>query len=301
MAITINDAPRLRRLRSGTAPGVGVDREAKIIRGFSVVTAGEALGHGLWLDSEFVQSVARAGNAARGGLKSRFTHPGLSGDGMGKQIGRAKNFRAEADRVLADLHLYQTANQDYVSAVLDLAEEDPKAFGTSIVFSEDPAAMREFQSANTGKDGAFRSPDKANKKNFPHARLASLDAVDAVDEPAANPGGLFSSAFAPGSELAARAEAVLAFALGLTDEQPDELAFGPHPERVRAFVQEFLERRGLMLVDTEQAAIVGSVRDFRAPEDDTVTPLINSFETRLTAAERIIRELQADFKLKEGF
>src|SRR5580698_1939845 len=85
--------------RSETAMGIGprnqkaVDRTggdygAGIIRGFAVVSRGEALGHDVWLDDVFLSQVANAINSSRSGRKSRFTHPSLSSDGLGKFLGR---------------------------------------------------------------------------------------------------------------------------------------------------------------------------------------------------------------------
>lgn len=257
MAISISDKPV--KLRIAGPRGIkaeNIDREKNIIRDFSVITKGEALGHGLWIDDEFLDQLAKAGAGRKEGLKSRLSHPGLSGDGMGKQVGRAKNYRREGDQVLADLHLYRKSNQENVATILDLAEEDPAAFGASIVFELDLGAMKEFEGKHSDKDGQFRSPDKANKKSYRHARLAEFYAVDMVDDPAANPDGLFS--FPEGSELAARAEHILQFAFGLTEQEPDALTYGPHPERARAFMAEFLKRHGLKVIADES----GEKQDF---------------------------------------
>lgn len=288
--IAISDKPVLLRIAAPRARAARVDREAKVIHGFSVITRGEALGHYLWIDQEFLSQVAAAGNARKAGLKSRFTHPGLSGDGMGKQIGRAKDFRLEGGQVYADLHLYEKANQEYVENVMDLAEEDPAAFGASIVFGEDVGAMDRFLADHEDKDGVFHSPDPDNAKNLPHARLADLLAVDAVDEPAANPDGLFSMEFLPGSELAARAEAFLAYAFGLTEQAPAELAGGPHPERARAFAQGFLERQGLTLFGVEALrAMQGKIANYEAVE-------LRRKESILLALQQIQFEAEAGLR-----
>lgn len=304
MEMAIEDKPRrLRLLSKGIdlkANRQSVEREggdfgAGVIYGYSVITEGEALGHSMWIDKEFLNQVATAGNEKPAGLKSRFTHPGLSGDGLGKAIGKSKNFRVKGNQVFADLHFFESAHElpelgDAAGYLMGMAEEAPEDFGTSIVFDPDVKAEREFIAANGGKVveddegthyGKFQSPDKKNKKNFRHARLASLNASDVVDEPAANPHGMFSAGFLPGSELAARAEAVLSFAFGLTDEAPDELAAGPHPERARVFVQGFLERHGLEFKkkdNTEHPALLG----------------------RLAALERSVECLKARFELKEA-
>ena len=63
--------------------GGAVDREARMIHGVSVAQAVEALGHELVLDSVTLDQLVACGNARTRGVKSRFTHPGLSADGLG--------------------------------------------------------------------------------------------------------------------------------------------------------------------------------------------------------------------------
>ena len=53
------------------------------ITGLSVITRGEASGHDMWIDADFLSDVTAAGNAANDGMKARFTHPGQSSDGLG--------------------------------------------------------------------------------------------------------------------------------------------------------------------------------------------------------------------------
>lgn len=89
----------------------------------------------------------------------------------------------------------------------------------------------------------FRSPDPQNVDNLPHARLKELRAVDAVDDPAANPGGLFHR----GQEFAQEGEALLAWTLGLTPKKPSTTLFGVDPDRAKAFVSRLLARHGLSI------------------------------------------------------
>lgn len=245
-------------LRKGAPEASGVDPEGRVIRGYSVITRGEALGHDAWIDGDFLDSIVTFGNAAAGGVKSRFTHPGLSGDGLGKVLGRTKNFRRDGDQVLGDLHLLSVASEspdgDLASYVMKLAVEDPEAFAASIVFSRDRGAEKAFAGQHSDRDGKFTSPDKDNKRGLSHWRAAELIASDMVDEPAANPGGLFS---VPGSELAEAAEAVLASVLeGAPLPADAELGavLGVHPERVQTFVSGYLERHGLKVVKSGQGS-----------------------------------------------
>jgi hypothetical protein len=228
-----------------------VDREAEpngAIHGMSVITLGEALGHFAWIDDDFLDELVTAGNE-RGRVKSRFTHPDASSDGLGKQLGRVSTFARDGDQVYADLHFLKAASKapqgDLAGYTMDLAEEVPEDFGTSIVFWRDFGAEERFAAEHTDEEGNFQSPDGRNEKNLPHWRLRKLDAVDVVDEPAANAGGLFSRT----SEFAAQADQVAAFALGLTDEEPAVALFDRiHPARVKRFAQGFLARRGLKVV-----------------------------------------------------
>lgn len=261
--------------RGDAAP---VEREggkfgAGLIRGASIVTTGEALGHGFWIDSTMLQQVADAINASGdGGLKSRFTHPSMSGDGLGSMLGRAIGPAEVRDgKVIADLHMLSSAHNtprgDLAGYVMDLAEEAPEGFGTSIVFKHDTLAEREHFDANmgdvvTGYDAkgkpktvkAFRSPDPNNANHYPHARLKTLRAVDAVDSPAANPDGLFSR----GQEIPAEADALMCYAFGLTSDRPNVSVLGVDPDRVREFAARFLESRNLSLKEASMSKEVAT-------------------------------------------
>lgn len=246
------EAPTMFRSTVLRAAPKGIDREAGTISGFAVITVGEALGHDLWIDEVFLEQLEAADRAAGDkGFKSRFTHPGLSSDGLGKFLGRSRQLYRDGDLVRGVLSMSRAAEKspdgnlpEYVFA---LAEEDPEAFGTSIVFERDRDSELRFMEANTqereGEGRRFRSPDPRNKNNFRHARLSKLRCIDVVDEPAANPGGMFSA----GEELASRAEALLSFAFGITGAAPDAALIGIEGERARTFLRSFLERHKLQI------------------------------------------------------
>lgn len=230
---------------------VGVFRDegvAGVIRGYSAIQRGEALGHGFWVDDYFLDQVVEHGNASEHGIKSRFCHPGLSADGMGKLLGRSRNFRKVGDRVLADLHLAQSATKtpdgDLANYVMTLADEDPKAFGASIVFHSDFAAEDEFRITHLDDNDCFVSPDEDNVNHYMHARLEKLEASDVVDEPAANRDGFLSAI--KGSEVPQTIESIMDYAFGVSDDVPAEFAeLGLSPERVRQFASGWKARREL--------------------------------------------------------
>lgn len=173
--------------------GMGyVNRQLHVVHDVSVIQEGPALGHKLFIDRGTLEDVFRLGNLSpERGVKCRFTHPGLSSDGLGRFLGRIRNFRLGNGRVIADLHLSNVAAKspygdlrDYIES---LAEADPFSLGMSIVYR--PA----------------ESHDEAGRS---YARLLELLAVDVVDEPAANRDGLFSSALVGSNIFAERAFAV---------------------------------------------------------------------------------------------
>jgi len=241
--------PIARGIAKGAVDPNGGSDNAGIIRGLAIVTRGEASGHGYWLDEEFLGQVTTAIEEARFGIKARFTHPGLSGDGLGKFLGRVRDARVDGDVVRGDLHFSKTAHDtpdgDLAAYVMDLAENDPHAFGTSIVFRPDEDAEKEHARQHR-KDG---SPDPDNKENLRHARLKTLRAIDAVDSPAANPDGLFSRK----QEIAEDADALLAYSLGLTDEAPEMAELGIDPDRGAGFVKRFLDEHGLEVVSKSES------------------------------------------------
>lgn len=155
-----------------------VDREKGAIFGVSVNTVGEAKGHGVHLEQSFVERVADLGNAEKNGLKARFGHPSMCSTALGTFLGRFKNFRVEGEQVLADLFLSGSAKDapggNLYDYVLGLAESESDMFGTSIVFT----VGEEYQLDNDDK--TYVTCDK-------------LHACDVVDDPAANPDGLFSA------------------------------------------------------------------------------------------------------------
>lgn len=240
---------KITRAAVGNVDREGGDREAGLIEGFSVITRGEALGHYMWCDSEFLQQVHAAINASgEAGLKARFTHPGLSADGLGKFLGNMKNASMKGDQVIADLHFSKSAHNtpdgDLANYVMDFADEDPDKFGSSIVFMPDRKAQELFYVEHKNEEtGDFESPDPDNKKNYEHCRLKTLYGADIVDDPAANPDGLFHR----GQEIPQNAEALLNYALSIEgSEKPEQFeAFGIEPDRFKSYLDRYLDNHNL--------------------------------------------------------
>ena len=135
-----------------------------IIEGVSIISVGEAKGHGLFVDDITLQEVKSCAESYAGGVKVNLDH----GAGIKDIVGFCDNFRIVGGKLVADLNLLETAEKR--AYVLEIASRMPDTFGISIAFS---GPVRE-------KDG----------RSF--ASCTELYSADLVQTPAANPTGLFS-------------------------------------------------------------------------------------------------------------
>ena len=186
------------RLEANRQPPGSV--EGDVIKRCSIVTAGEALGHGVFLDESFIAECYKQASSLKMGLKARFGHPGMCSEALGTTLGRFKNFELSDDgkQLYGDLHFAKSAkitpHGDLAAYVKQLAEDDPEAFGTSIVFHIGGyyAKDEEGEEYDIDEDQAFFSEEMV------FVKCGKLLDCDFVDEPAANPNGLFSSASVAG-------------------------------------------------------------------------------------------------------
>ena len=180
------------KLRSNPIQLTGSIGEDAIL-GVSIATTGEAVGHRLLFDQVTLSQLQQLASSKATGVKSRFTHPDWFHDGLGKYLGRVRNFRVESEKLIGDLLISKSAHSspagDIGQYVLDLAREDPAALGVSIVIDFD-----RIWPTTDGKElpAAGGRPASAIGQ-YPVARIKELYAADLVDEPALNPNGLFQS------------------------------------------------------------------------------------------------------------
>jgi hypothetical protein len=143
-----------------------IDSQAGIISDVSVITVGEAKGHGMLIDAQTLMEVKQAAETYGGGLKVKTDHY----SGFNEIVGVLKNFRIDGDQLRADLHLLK--NHDATPRILEMAELMPDTFGLSISFT-----------------GEHEESDGGTV----FARCTEIYSADLVDAPAANPTGLFSA------------------------------------------------------------------------------------------------------------
>jgi hypothetical protein len=188
-----------------------IDAEAGILYGVIMCQVGEAKGHGLHLEQEFIEAgIAYAQkHHAKLGMKARFGHPGMSNETLGTEMGRFKNFRVDGDKMVADLHLFESANLSPTNPgmrdwMLSMAQEDPQAIMCSIVFSIAQFYQRSkkgekytIKRVSDGWESWWESEDKQHQydpKGKIYVSLKELMFCDIVDEGAATD-RLFSAQF----------------------------------------------------------------------------------------------------------
>lgn len=150
-----------------------IDSDAGVIRGVSVITEGEALGHDAWVDAVTLEQVVACAGEYANGVRLNNNH----GTDLFSCAGFLKNFRIEtragSRRVIADLHILNT--EPNREKLLELAATIPDTFGLSVVIS----GVHEKRDGRTW------------------LRCDELLSADLVPEPAANPTGLFSRSRKP--------------------------------------------------------------------------------------------------------
>lgn len=165
-----------------------VNREDGIIHDVIMCQAGPAKGHGIHLEPEFISDVVEyaKANYTNIGLKARFGHPSMSNDALGTEMGKFHDFRLREDQAIADLHLYKASENSPThpgmrSWMLDMAEEDPAAIMSSIVFSEDYY----YKYDDNGNKVIVENALSGEKNDKLFVKLKSLHFCDIVDEGAA--------------------------------------------------------------------------------------------------------------------
>jgi hypothetical protein len=234
-----------------------VDAEKSMIFGVSVITKGVAKGHGLIVDDTTLDQVVSCGNAARNGIKVKVGHD----SGVEEIVGRLTAFRRDGDKVLADLELLATSpRRDFI---FEIATKTPEAVGLSISFEGKPESVN-------GTDAA---------------RCKRLRSVDFVDEPAANPDGLFESSVDETTNCEEQMK---------TEDKPTEkMAEGPSVEERLGALESALAEIKTMLAslvgeektESESEAEMKAGADFEAVE----TKILNAVETKFEALTTLIK------------
>lgn len=212
-----------------------VDWNERVIHGAKLIELGDLNdSRALTVDETTLEQMIELGSSNKQGLKARFTHPSMSDDGLGKYLGRWRNFRREGDAVLADLHLsdraFNTPHGNLGQYVMEMAEDEAEMFGVSAAgrFADD---MFDVEPGDDDDPDDFRYP----------IRFKAMLAADVVDSPAATRGGFFSSDLLDPSEpFALHPIATQLLDNHLSSMEPAELL-----ERFRSFLSRYGQARGM--------------------------------------------------------
>lgn len=260
-------------LYQSTTPSI--DNENGIIKNVLVVSEGEARGHNLFLNQEFLDTTVNLGNQPAMGIKARFGHPNMCSTALGTYIGRYKNFHKINSNVLADLYLDKTSkispNGNLYDYILELAASNPDSFGSSIAFK-------------CGKINTLSEIDPITQQELSrnYATIESLNAVDLVDEPAAT-NGLFAQFHA--NDWAYNATLFL-------NQNPSLLnLLSNNPYVFTEFLTKYLNNNN-MTIPEEFKKFKEKISDFF--QKNNITPSINSSDN----AEQLIN-LQNDISVKD--
>lgn len=151
---------------STIATGGRINAATGVIHGVSVITEGEAEGHDLWIDEA---TITKLKELCKGSVKVKINHP-KKGESPPFQstAGNLENFYIDGRQLRADLHLLKS--DEFYDKIVEMSEKMPEDFGLSVRIEQEV--------------------EKKDGKEF--CRPLSIESVDLVDAPAANPNGLFS-------------------------------------------------------------------------------------------------------------
>lgn len=259
----------LRALRGAANPRV--DRQRRIVYGAAIIQKGDLNDdRPAYVDDDTLQQTLQMMRKPGKGMKARWTHPNMSNDGLGQFLGRWKNPRISdnGEYVLADLHLSQLAFKGDHSRgeyVLDMAEQEPDAFGISLAPRWDEEGMSKLEAKNKRKP----------------LRFLSIVAADVVDEPAGTRGGFFGDEPLSIATAPRMASQVLDSLFADADVEVIR-------ERCSGFVETYLANRfggqgthGEPEMGDSNAAAGLTREDVQAIVSESLKASLSSFETKL--------------------
>lgn len=147
-----------------------IDRDAGVIPGVAVVTMGPAEGHGILVDAKTLETVLAAAQKYETGVKVKW-NPETNNHGDGGIVGLMPkdSFRIDNDVLRADLQVRKS--YPHREALFELADEQGDTFGLSMDFD---------------------CVEEDDGNGVKYARCTDIFAATVVDQPAANPNGLWS-------------------------------------------------------------------------------------------------------------
>jgi len=186
------DNPRIYTFTAQHHLRVSEESGLKRLHDVSLITEGDALGHGVRIDSITLDGVVAA--VAGRKLKAYVTHQGaLFTDRLTREAGLFSGIKRDGDKVKAamfkPLKAFAEHNRAQYDTLFEMAEEMPGEWGISIVPEGYAAWVMEDGSELPYRYGDDKPQGAVGDK--PALRVTSVLSADFVDAPAANVGGLF--------------------------------------------------------------------------------------------------------------
>ena len=195
-------APRTEFRFSFQAAFGQIDAEKGVLRDVSLMTEGEALGHGVWCDTKTLQSVFAL--AQKSPVKAYLTHGDFfQPDRLGDEVGLFSGLYIEGNQLKAKQFSFFKSFKDgenkKYNALMELASADASMFGVSLSFSGKLAWVLE-DGSDVATDGDDEMPMNA-VRDMPSVRVTRVYSADFVSDPAANPNGLFDARLQAAAKL----------------------------------------------------------------------------------------------------
>lgn len=158
----------------------------------SIIQAGEAKGHGVYVDEKALHSALKV---APSKIPAFLTHEGaLESDRILQQVGYFQGFYIDEDRLMAKefvaLDSFKKDEPEKYNRLFDIASEIPETFGISLVFENELVWVMEDGTEIAMED---EEDPKGRKYEMPVVRFKEIYSADFVDEPACNEKGLFKA------------------------------------------------------------------------------------------------------------
>lgn len=169
-----------------------IDRESGMIRGLSVMTIGEALGHGVDIDAKTLEQVAEAMSKP---VKAYLKHAGFENHAATDVVGYFGNVKMDGNKVRADfeaLGAFREHAPREFGTLFEVADKHSESIGLSIDARGYAALAWKMEDGSELIARWYDDKPEGATSDKPVLRVAGLNSVDFVDMPAANPSGLFS-------------------------------------------------------------------------------------------------------------
>ena len=168
-----------------------VDVEQGELLDISLIQIGDALGHGMRVDSASLESALEVLGDT---LPAYITHENAFADRILGEVGFFSEFHIEDNKLKSKrfraLRSFKEDEPERYRRLFDIAENIPTNFGISLVFSARVVWVMQDGSEISFDDQT--SPPEGTVADLPAIRFTDINSADFVDTPAANADGLFT-------------------------------------------------------------------------------------------------------------